>query len=250
LRGGALRVGRHDGRCDPIMCATSLHCAGVRSRRGQDAAAMIERITLVRHGETTGQSSVRYYGSTDVPLSALGERQMRRAGAALAAESFDALLSSRLRRSRDGAALVAGPRLVPHPIAGFDEVDFGRWEGWTREEIAARDAMHFERWQRDPESFVYPGGECRQAFHRRVAGEIAALFAQPPGRDLLIVVHRGVIAVVLSELLRLSSDARRGLAIDLGSIHVVRRGSSGWHAEYLNRLDHLSTAPDRTQVFA
>jgi len=211
---------------------------------------MIERITLVRHGETTGQSSVRYYGSTDVPLSALGEEQMRRAGAALAGESFDALLASRLRRSRHGAALVAGHRLVPRTMTGFDEVDFGRWEGWTREEIAARDAEQFERWQHDPETFVYPGGECRQSFHRRVAGEIAALFAEPPGRDLLIVVHRGVIAVVLSELLQLSAAARRALAIDLGSIHVVTRGASGWHAEYLNRVDHLTAVTDPAEATA
>jgi broad specificity phosphatase PhoE len=201
---------------------------------------MIERITLVRHGETTGQSSIRYYGITDVPLSTLGEDQMRRAGAALAAQRFDAVLCSHLSRSRRGAALVARGRLVPSAIAGFDEVDFGRWEGWTREEIAARDAEQFARWQRDPETFVYPDGECRQAFHRRVAGELTRLCAEPPGASLLIVVHRGVIAVILAELLRLAPAARRALEIDLGSIHVVARAAGGWRADYLNRTDHLS----------
>ena len=39
------------------------------------------RITLVRHGETTGQSSIRFFGQTDVPLSDVGREQMRRAGA-------------------------------------------------------------------------------------------------------------------------------------------------------------------------
>ena len=50
--------------------------------------------------ETSGESSIRYYGSTDVPLSSLGEAQMRRVGQALAHERFDAVLSSRLRRAR------------------------------------------------------------------------------------------------------------------------------------------------------
>ena len=40
---------------------------------------MTTRLCIVRHGETAGQSSIRYYGSTDVPLSRLGEEQMRRA---------------------------------------------------------------------------------------------------------------------------------------------------------------------------
>jgi len=201
-----------------------------------------ERITLVRHGETTGQSSVRYYGATDLPLSELGEEQMRRAGAALAAERFDAVLCSRLCRSRDGAALVARAGHTPRPIAAFDEVDFGRWEGWTREEIAARDPEHYERWQREPETFAYPGGECRRRFYGRVAAGVAALLGDPPGRSLLIVVHRGVIAVILSELLGLSPSARRALAIDLGSIHVIARHGSGWRAELLNRIDHLHDA--------
>lgn len=200
------------------------------------------RITLVRHGETTGQSSIRYYGATDVPLSALGEEQMRRAGAALAHERFDALLCSRLRRSRCGAALVARQRLEAQPLAAFDEVHFGVWEGWTREEIAARDAERYRRWQEQPEDFVYPGGECRRAFQERVAAGLGMLLADPPGAHLLVVVHRGVIAVLLAELLALSSAARRRLAVDLGSIHVVARRDGTWQAEVLNRVDHLGTA--------
>jgi broad specificity phosphatase PhoE len=84
----------------------------------------VRRLTMVRHGETTGQSSVRYYGATDVPLSALGEAQMRDAGAALAGEVFDAVYSSRLQRSQRGAMLVSGGRQRPTPLAAFDEVDY------------------------------------------------------------------------------------------------------------------------------
>jgi len=198
------------------------------------------RMTLVRHGETTGESSIRYYGVTDVPLSALGEEQMRRVGAALADERFDAVLSSRLQRARRGAALVA--RREPSPVAEFDEVDFGRWEGWTRDEIAARDPDNYRRWQDDPERFVYPDGECRQSFYRRVAEALDGLVASPPGVNLLLVVHRGVIAVILAELLALAPHARRRLAIDLGSIHVVERRGAGWQAAVLNRVDHLNGA--------
>jgi broad specificity phosphatase PhoE len=43
------------------------------------------RLVLVRHGETVGHSSIRYYGRTDVALSDLGRRQMRAAREWLAA---------------------------------------------------------------------------------------------------------------------------------------------------------------------
>ena len=201
------------------------------------------RIILVRHGETTGESSIRYHGATDVPLSPLGEEQMRRAGAALAHECFDAVLSSRLRRARRGAELVA--QRVPRPLAAFDEVDFGRWEGWTRGEIAARDPENFRHWQAQPETFVYPGGECRQAFERRVAAGLGGLLAETPDGNVLVVVHRGVIAVILAQLLGLTPPARRALEIDLGSIHVVERRGAVWQAGVLNRIDHLDREPPR-----
>lgn len=195
------------------------------------------RITLVRHGETTGESSIRYYGATDVPLSPLGEAQMRLAGAALANERFHGVVSSRLQRARHGARLVA--QREPRALASFDEVHFGRWEGWTRDEIMARDPQNYRTWQHEPETFVYPGGECRQAFRRRVSAGLAEVLADPPGRNLLLVVHRGVIAIILAELLELAPPSRRQLDIDLGSIHIVKRGSAGWEAEVLNRIDHL-----------
>lgn len=200
----------------------------------------VRRLVMVRHGETTGQSSIRYYGATDVPLSALGEAQMRRAGAALARETFDAVYASRLQRSQRGAALVAGATHAPRPVAAFDEVSFGDWEGWTREEIAARAPDAFARWQADPERFVYPGGECRQAFHRRVASGLADVLATAPGPRLLLVVHRGVIAVALAELLELDAAARRALDIGLGSIHVLTRDAGSWRAEQLNAVAHLA----------
>ena len=127
------------------------------------------RITLVRHGETTGQSSVRYFGATDVPLSDLGREQMRRVRDVLAGEPFDAVFSSRLRRSREGAKLVAAGRAVVTPMAEFDEVNFGRWEGWTREEIAQRDPEQYRAWQQNGHAFSYPDGESRPAFRVRVA---------------------------------------------------------------------------------
>lgn len=201
------------------------------------------RLTLVRHGETTGHSSIRYYGSTDVPLSPLGIEQMCQVGTALAAERFDSVLCSRLQRSRQSAELAARRRLVPRAMAAFDEVDFGQWEGWTREEIAARDTDGYRRWQERPEEFAYPGGECRRAFRQRVADGLQRVLAERHGGDLLLVLHRGVIAIIVAELLGLAPEERRRLDIDLGSIHVLARRSDGWHADALNRIDHLGPRP-------
>lgn len=198
----------------------------------------MRRLTLVRHGETTGQSSIRYYGTTDVPLSESGRAQMRSVRRALCEQRFDAVFTSRLCRSVEAAALIAdtpGGRA----IAAFDEVNFGRWEGWTREEIAARDPENFSAWERDGMRFVYPGGDSRVAFHERVAAGLRTLLQEGDGRDWLLVLHKGVIAVILTELLGLSAAERAALAIDLGSIHVLQDAGKGWQPDVLNRIDHL-----------
>jgi broad specificity phosphatase PhoE len=55
-----------------------------------------------------------------------------------------------------------------------------------------------------------------------------------------MVLHRGVISVILTELLALSHDARHRIDIDLASIHVVLRDGAGWQPHILDKIDHLA----------
>jgi broad specificity phosphatase PhoE len=200
------------------------------------AASKLRRLTLVRHGETVGQSSIRYFGRTDIPLSDLGVRQMQRVASALAGERFDAAYTSTLCRATAAAEIIA-PQLRAIPIDGFNEISFGDWEGLTREEIAQCDPQRFSDWQASPHDFSYPNGDTVSAFRARVAGTFRQLLPALPERTL-IVAHRGILSTLLTELLRLSPQQRMGLGIDLASIHVVC-GAPDWRAECLNRTDHL-----------
>lgn len=197
----------------------------------------VRRLVLVRHGETVGQSSIRYYGATDVGLSDSGRRQMARVRDALAGESFDAVYTSALQRTVAAARIVA-PALAPQPLAGFNEINFGRWEGLTREEIAARDPELFQQWRATLHEFTYPEGDAVPAFRARVVGALRAWLPAAPPRPLLIV-HKGIIATIVAELLRLSPGERAAWPIDLASIHVVAAAGGAWHAEQVNQIDHL-----------
>jgi broad specificity phosphatase PhoE len=59
-----------------------------------------------------------------------------------------------------------------------------------------------------------------------------------PARTLLIV-HKGIIATVVAELLRLSPGERAVWPIDLASIHTLVATAGEWHAERVNYTDHL-----------
>jgi broad specificity phosphatase PhoE len=201
----------------------------------------LRRLVLVRHGETVGQSSIRYYGASDVALSDSGSQQMARVRTALAAEEFDAVYTSERQRTV-AAALIIAPHLPAQPVAGFNEINFGRWEGLTRAEIAARDPELFRRWRVAVHEFAYPDGDAVPAFHARVAATLHAWLPTTPARTLLIV-HKGVIATVVTELLRLSPAERAVWPIDLASIHTLVATAGEWHAERVNQTDHLDGLP-------
>jgi len=156
------------------------------------------QILLVRHGETNGASSIRYFGSTDVELSAHGRAQMAQAASALASRRVDLWLASNLRRSWVAAGIVgrgAPVRIDPD----LREVHFGQWEGLTREEIQARDPVLFQDWQAGAEGFEYPGGEARAAFRSRVGRALERITASGAA-NVAGVLHKGVIREMARQL--------------------------------------------------
>ncbi len=158
----------------------------------------IRRLILVRHGETDGESSIRHFGSTDVPLSAAGRDQMRKIAGALSFLEPEVYLASNLQRSWTAASIVSGGRSV-RVERDLREISFGRWEGLTKEEIEARDPELYAQWQAGADGFDYPGGEPRAAFRERVAACIDRVLAAP-GHQCIGVLHKGVIREIVRHL--------------------------------------------------
>jgi broad specificity phosphatase PhoE len=159
----------------------------------------LRRIVLLRHGDTVGNSRERYHGSGDVALSDEGRAQMRAAGRRLATEVFEVVAASPLRRAWQSAALLAGGSpvlLVPE----FREIDFGRWEGLTAQEIEAQDPVLYRAWRENAADFEFPGGERRAAFRARVVKGLDAL-ARTGAENAFVVAHRGVIRAIGEHLL-------------------------------------------------
>ena len=199
------------------------------------------RLILVRHGETEGESSIRYHGRTDVPLSELGRAQMRQASRALetrhSAKKFARVFSSPLVRASEGARIVAGDSAPPVTIDEFAEVHFGLFEGLTADEIRERYPDEFARWNADrlAPTYTYPEGESRAAFAERVERGLDRMLAlwTPRDGDALLVAHRGVIRAIVRKL------THHEPIVELGSIQILRF-EGDWHAEMLDVVDHLN----------
>jgi broad specificity phosphatase PhoE len=206
------------------------------------------RLVIVRHGETVGNSSIRYYGRSDVALSDLGRRQMLATRAALAQRFgsgldmaclypiFYPILASPLSRARDSAAIITGES--PILIDEFVEIDFGALEGLTADEISERYPEDFARWtlhRLDPD-YVYPEGESRAAFLERVHRGVTRMLALIDqahgghGGNAIVVAHRGVIRVITQRLANVSPVS------ELASIQSLIRDDvqNSWRPEFLD----------------
>ncbi len=185
----------------------------------------MRRIVLVRHGETEGQSSIRYHGATDVGLSAEGEAQMRAVAASFGTQdNFDAVVASSMRRAWQAAKIVGRGEPV-RLEAAFREIDFGRWEGLTREEIQASDPVLYEDWQNGAAGFEFPNGETRAAFRARVGEGVDRLMAELSG-SVLVVVHRGVARAIAEKL---TGTSEEGDALELGDTLELHYDRGAWH---------------------
>jgi len=201
--------------------------------------AALSRLILVRHGETVGNSSIRYYGRTDIALSESGRAQMRATKQMLATNlklsSFTQVFVSPLGRAVEGARIIAGATVGLIEIEEFREIDFGDFEGLTAEEIEVRYPTEYARWIRDrlAPDYTYPGGESRSAFLARVGRGIDRMLSLRRQGTSLVVAHRGVIRVITQTLTGAAPE------IELGSIQILAAVADRWTDEFLDFTAHL-----------
>ncbi len=198
------------------------------------------RLLLVRHGETELQSSLRYWGKTDVDLGPIGLHQAEQLRDRLAMEKIDAIYTSELKRAAETAAVIAARQnLKVTPCPELKEVDFGRLEGLEFNEIHQQFPEIEKMWvTRDP-ALVYPDGESLTGFEERVAGFMSRLQTHRQDETVLVVAHAGVVRTLICQLLTLGMQNRWSLRIDLGSLSIVETYPEISVLCLLNDVSHL-----------
>jgi broad specificity phosphatase PhoE len=224
---------------------------------GIELPAKSATLILVRHGETEGQSSVRYFGRTNVPLSEFGRAQMRAVRdalrAALGPMPLGGAFASPLCRALEAARIIADGSMRIQVIEELTEIDFGLFEGLHADEIRRLYPREFARWDeaRFDDDYVYPKGEGRREFIARVGHgverllELSGLAINGTANCSLLAAHRGVIRTV-AKLLTGSEPV-----VELGSIQILERvADERWEARVLAspRISTVSSQPPADQA--
>jgi len=192
-------------------------------------------IYLLRHGEVEPGGGRRFIGHLDVPLSPLGERQAAAQARRLRDAPLAAVFASDLARARRTAEVIAAPHgLRPVLVPALREMDMGRWDGLSADEIQAREPAAFARWMADVGGYSFPGGESVGDLLARAWPAFAAIVAAHPGRAVAVVAHGGTNRALLCRTLGVPLARLLAFGQDYGALTVLARAEGGWRLRRLN----------------
>lgn len=200
----------------------------------------MSRLLLVRHGETELNSSKRFWGHTDVALSALGLRQAEQLRHRLAAEKINAVYSSNLKRASLTAETIASrhkPEIIICPE--LREIDFGQLEGLAFDQISRLYPEVARLWMEQSPELKYPGGESLYQLDNRVGVFMRRLEKHAEEETILIVAHSGVLRTLACQLLGMEARHQWQIRLDLASLTVVETYPQGAILTLLNDVGHL-----------
>lgn len=195
------------------------------------------RLLLVRHGATDWNLQGRCQGATDVELNETGVQQAKELASALSGEPIAAVYSSDLKRARQTAHLISRPHGLEVALEpGLRELDHGKLEGLTFEEIRAAFPDFMRCWRSEPAQAPVPGGERLVDVEKRAwAGLNRIVGRHRPQETLVVVSHNFPILAILCRVTATPLDRYRTFHLDpCGITYLSYHAATGFEVLRIN----------------
>jgi len=194
-----------------------------------DSSSSITVIDLLRHGELEGDEDV-FRGSTDDALSDYGWQQM--VNALDNKNEWDFIITSPLQSCSEFADLIAKEESIDLEInPQLEEIDFGRWEGLSPNDIMKGDAELLHQWWQSPTKITPPDAEDFHQFRARVLIVLKKIIEENNGKHVLLVTHAGVIRTIIMHILGMDDENLFRLNVNYASftrLHIHHDQSGDW----------------------
>lgn len=203
---------------------------------------MTLRLFFLRHGQTALSRANMFCGRRlDPELTAEGLAMAEAFGEAYRDVKWLGIYSSPLERAMATAAPLA--KAVGLPIQqreGLAELDYGRWDGMSIEEVTVKFQIEYERWTADPAWNPPTGGETAVQLAQRIMHAVEEIDVNHDDGNVLVVSHKASIRVVLCALLGVDVGRfRYRFGCPVGSVSIVEFGDHGPLAEAVADRSHL-----------
>ena len=193
-------------------------------------------LVLVRHGVTDSTLGKLFSGglaSSDPPLNAEGLAQAQATAEWLApmADTFDALVSSPVRRTRETAEVLGRHfGLEIETEDGIAEMEFGSWDGMSFTEVHEKWPDELGSWLGDLESAPH-GGESFRAVEKRVLEGRDRMVASYAGQTVVVVSHVTPIKTLVADALGAPLEAVYRMELAPASVSVISYFNGGPHGD-------------------
>jgi broad specificity phosphatase PhoE len=200
------------------------------------------RLFLLRHGQTAMSRANVFCGRRlDPPLTTEGTAMAEAFAQAYRTLPWRAIYSSPLLRARTTAAPLA--MALGMPVMERDdlaELDYGRWDGRSAEEVSRDHHVEYERWTADPAWNPPTGGEMAVALAQRMTRVIEEIDLAHDDGNVLVVSHKASIRVALCALLGVDVGRfRYRFGCPVGSVSIIEFGAHGPLAATVADRSHL-----------
>jgi len=199
------------------------------------------KLLLVRHGHVEGISPERFRGRAELPLTELGRREAEATAACIAASRRPvAIYTSPMGRCVDtGAAIGKIVGVAPAAMPGLNDIDYGDWQGLTRDEAHARWPAEIDLWYAHPDWAALPNGESLQQVLTRAVAALRDIVRRHPDDTVVLVAHDSVNRVLLLHALELPLSRYWRLKQSPCCINELDFGPDGFTIHSINRTGHL-----------
>jgi probable phosphoglycerate mutase len=202
------------------------------------------QIILTRHGHVEWIEPERFRGRADLALTDRGVEQARSTRRRI--ESLGpvaAVYTSPLRRCVRTAQIISEPLgLEAQPMPALTDIDYGEWQGRTRDEARARWPQEVDLWYRRPDMVRIPDGESLQDVLARAAHALRVVVDRHPQETVVLVGHDSVNRVILLHALELPLSRYWHLGQAPCAINRIDAARDGLFVGSLNETCHLDLA--------
>jgi len=202
------------------------------------------KLILARHGHVEGISPERFRGRAELPLTELGRREAEMTAARIAASWRPAAIytSPMGRCVATGAAIAKPLGLAPSAILRLNDIDYGDWQGLTRDEARARWPAELDLWYAHPDWAAIPNGESLQQVLTRAVAALRDIVRRHPDDTVVLVSHDSVNRVLLLHALELPLSRYWRFRESPCCINELDLGADGFTILGINQTDHLRAA--------
>jgi len=128
----------------------------------------------------------------------VGREQAEKVGLRLSKERVSAIYSSDLSRAYETAQIIANHhQLEIRQDPNLREINFGQWEGMSRQIFDGDHEDLYQKWLADPMGTRPPEGENFIEVQQRALRSLLAIAEKHQTEDVVVVAHGGLIKAVI-----------------------------------------------------